>query len=98
MTWPDAEVEMNAALVAQLVESQHPDLISRSIQEVSSGFDNTIWRLGADLVVRLPRREPESVNASVPPFNAGLESLTLTSDLAPDNTDTGLAVRGSPTL
>ena len=47
---------MNAALVAQLVESQHPDLIS-PIREVSSGFDNTIWRLGSDLVVRLPRRE-----------------------------------------
>ena len=47
---------MNVALVAQLVQSQHPDLISGSINEVSSGFDNTIWRLGDDLVVRLPRR------------------------------------------
>jgi aminoglycoside phosphotransferase (APT) family kinase protein len=47
---------MDATLVARLVQSQHPDLMSTPIREVSSGFDNTIWRLGEDLVVRLPRR------------------------------------------
>lgn len=56
MTWPSAEIEMDATLVARLVHGQHPDLISSSIHEVSSGFDNTIWRLGDDLVVRIPRR------------------------------------------
>jgi aminoglycoside phosphotransferase (APT) family kinase protein len=57
VTWPRAEIEMDAALVARLVRSQHPDLISPLIVQVSSGFDNTIWRLGDDMVVRLPRRQ-----------------------------------------
>ena len=56
MTWPSAEIEVDAALVTRLVQSQHPDLISASIHEESSGFDNTMWRLGDDLVVRIPRR------------------------------------------
>ncbi len=47
---------MSAALVGELVRSQHPDLISGEIREIAPGFDNTIWRLGEELVVRLPRR------------------------------------------
>jgi aminoglycoside phosphotransferase (APT) family kinase protein len=48
---------MNAALVASLVASQHPEFSIESIQEMPAGFDNTIWRLGSELVVRLPRRQ-----------------------------------------
>jgi aminoglycoside phosphotransferase (APT) family kinase protein len=48
---------MNAALVEELVRRQHPDLLRGSLREMPPGFDNTIWRLGDDLVVRLPRRE-----------------------------------------
>jgi len=48
---------MSADLVDQLVQSQHPDLINSVIREMAPGFDNTIWRLGDDLVVRLPRRQ-----------------------------------------
>ena len=48
---------MSANLVEQLVQSQHPDLINTVIREMAPGFDNTIWRLGDDLVVRLPRRQ-----------------------------------------
>ena len=48
---------MNAALVEELIRQQHPDLLIGSLREMPSGFDNTIWRLGDDLVVRLPRRE-----------------------------------------
>ena len=48
---------MSATLVAALVRSQHPDLIDGDLREMSPGFDNTIWRLGEDLVVRLPRRQ-----------------------------------------
>jgi aminoglycoside phosphotransferase (APT) family kinase protein len=55
--WPNAEVEMNAALVEELVRRQHPDLLHGPLREMPPGFDNTIWRLGDDLVVRLPRRE-----------------------------------------
>jgi aminoglycoside phosphotransferase (APT) family kinase protein len=46
---------MNATIVEELVRHQHPDLIG-PLREIPSGFDNTIWRLGDDLVVRLPRR------------------------------------------
>ena len=48
---------MNAALVEELVRQQHPDLLSGPLREMPPGFDNTIWRLGDDLVVRLPRRQ-----------------------------------------
>jgi aminoglycoside phosphotransferase (APT) family kinase protein len=54
--WPSAEIEVNATLVEQLVREQHPDLINDVVTEMSSGFDNSIWRLGEDLVVRVPRR------------------------------------------
>jgi aminoglycoside phosphotransferase (APT) family kinase protein len=55
--WPTAEVEMSKQLVQELVRSQHPDLIHYEIREMSPGFDNTIWRLGEELLVRLPRRQ-----------------------------------------
>lgn len=57
MRWPDAEIEVNASLVEELVRRQHPDLGDGAVFEMSPGFDNTIWRLGGDLVVRLPRRQ-----------------------------------------
>lgn len=56
MKWPDAEVMVDGSLVENLVRLQHPDLIRGSIRLVSTGFDNSIWRLGDDLVVRIPRR------------------------------------------
>lgn len=56
MTWPDAEISIDAALVGLLVHSQHADLAREEICEVAAGFDNSIWWLGTDLVVRLPRR------------------------------------------
>jgi aminoglycoside phosphotransferase (APT) family kinase protein len=40
-----------------LLRAQHPDLIEGVVREVPPGFDNTIWRLGEELVVRLPRRQ-----------------------------------------
>ena len=48
---------MNAALVEELVRRQHPDLLIGPLREMPPGFDNTIWRVGNDLVVRLPRRQ-----------------------------------------
>jgi aminoglycoside phosphotransferase (APT) family kinase protein len=48
---------MSASLVEQLVLNQHPDLINTGIREMAPGFDNTMWRLGDNLVVRLPRRQ-----------------------------------------
>ena len=55
--WPSAEVDVSANLVRELVRRQHPDLASDDVREMTPGFDNTIWRLGTDLVVRLPRRQ-----------------------------------------
>ena len=57
MRWPDAEIEVSADLVKELVRDQHSDLVFGDVREMAPGFDNTIWRLGDDLVVRLPRRQ-----------------------------------------
>ena len=50
------EVEVDEALVRRLLASQLPHLASRPLTVVEPwGTDNAIWRLGDDLVVRLPR-------------------------------------------
>lgn len=52
----DDEVEVNEALVRRLLAAQMPHLIDRPISVLEPwGTDNGIWRLGDDLVVRLPR-------------------------------------------
>lgn len=52
----DEEVEVDAALVSRLLASQMPDLADRPLTVVEPwGTDHGIWRLGDDLVVRLPR-------------------------------------------
>jgi len=52
---PPAEVAIDATLVARLVAAQHPAL-SAPVRFLSSGWDNELYRLGDDLVVRMPRR------------------------------------------
>lgn len=54
---PPAEVEIDEDLVRSLLEAQHPDLADRPLARVGEGWDNAMYRLGDDLVVRLPRRE-----------------------------------------
>jgi aminoglycoside phosphotransferase (APT) family kinase protein len=50
------EVETDAALVRRLVAAQFPRWAGLPIAPVpSNGTDNALYRLGADLVVRLPR-------------------------------------------
>lgn len=39
-----------------LLRAQHPDLAQLPLQEVESGWDNAMFRLGEKLAVRLPRR------------------------------------------
>ena len=52
----DDEVDVSEALVRELVAAQMPDLVDRPLTMVEPwGTDNAIWRLGDDLVVRLPR-------------------------------------------
>jgi len=52
----DDEIEVDVALVRRLLTAQMPDLAARPLVNVEPwGTDNAIWRLGEDLVVRLPR-------------------------------------------
>ncbi|HVB19500.1 MAG TPA: aminoglycoside phosphotransferase family protein [Acidimicrobiales bacterium] len=56
MTWPLAEQVMTTSAVRRLLRAQYPSLADRPLRRVGEGFDNVQWRLGDDLVVRLPRR------------------------------------------
>jgi aminoglycoside phosphotransferase (APT) family kinase protein len=50
------EVDVDESLVRRLLASQMPDLADRPLRIVEPwGTDNGVWRLGDDLVVRLPR-------------------------------------------
>jgi aminoglycoside phosphotransferase (APT) family kinase protein len=52
----DDEVTIDEALVRRLVVEQFPEFADRSLASVQPwGTDNAIWRLGEDLVLRLPR-------------------------------------------
>ena len=53
---PPRDVEIDDALVRALLEDQHPDLAALPLRRVAFGWDNELFRLGDDLVVRLPRR------------------------------------------
>jgi aminoglycoside phosphotransferase (APT) family kinase protein len=53
---PAAEVEVTPALVRSLLTDQHPDLAELPLELVANGWDNVVYRLGAELSVRLPRR------------------------------------------
>jgi aminoglycoside phosphotransferase (APT) family kinase protein len=53
---PPAEVSIDSALVAALLEQQHPDLARLPLRAVDSGWDNAMYRLGERWAVRLPRR------------------------------------------
>jgi aminoglycoside phosphotransferase (APT) family kinase protein len=54
---PKPEFEIDVSLVSNLLAEQHPDLQHLTIYPVDSGWDNTIFRLGEQLCVRLPRRQ-----------------------------------------
>ncbi len=56
MSTPAADIHVDDALVARLVETQHPD-VAGPVRLIANGWDNAIYRLGDDLGVRLPRRE-----------------------------------------
>ena len=53
---PAAEVEITAELVRRLLRAQQPDLAGLPVEPLANGWDNTLFRLGDELVVRLPRR------------------------------------------
>jgi aminoglycoside phosphotransferase (APT) family kinase protein len=47
---------VDAALVRRLLRAQHPDLAGLPLRRIGAGWDNVVFRLGHDLVVRVPRR------------------------------------------
>ena len=53
---PPAEIILDAAGVRRLLTLQHPDLADLALAPVGEGWDNTMFRLGESLAVRLPRR------------------------------------------
>ena len=54
---PAADVEVTTELVRRLLAGQHQDLAGRPVEFLANGWDNAMFRLGDDLLVRLPRRE-----------------------------------------
>lgn len=54
---PAAEVRIDTALVAALIREQFPQYAGRRLRHFASGWDNVMVQLGADLLVRLPRRK-----------------------------------------
>ena len=55
---PAADVDVTVELVRRLLAGQHADLAGQPVQFLANGWDNAMFRLGDDLLVRLPRREP----------------------------------------
>jgi aminoglycoside phosphotransferase (APT) family kinase protein len=53
---PPAEIDVDEPLVRSLLAAQHPDLSDLPLEYLKAGWDNTLWRLGDKLLVRLPRR------------------------------------------
>lgn len=53
---PPAEIDLSAALVRELLVLQQPDLADLPLKLLANGWDNVLFRLGDELVVRLPRR------------------------------------------
>ncbi len=56
MNMPPAEVHIDSALVRALLQEQRPDLADLPLVELTNGWDNVVYRLGADFTVRFPRR------------------------------------------
>ncbi|WP_236654318.1 aminoglycoside phosphotransferase family protein [Streptacidiphilus anmyonensis] len=53
---PAAEVDVSVGLVRRLLDEQHPDLAGLGVEVLANGWDNLVCRLGAEFLVRLPRR------------------------------------------
>src|SRR5580765_3375391 len=56
MLSPAAEVVIDEFLVRALLVDQHPDLADLPLSKLNEGWDNSLWHVGDDLLVRLPRR------------------------------------------
>lgn len=54
---PDAEVVIDEPLIRHLLETQSPERAGLPLTFVAEGWDNALYRLGEQEVVRLPRRQ-----------------------------------------
>lgn len=59
---PVGETKFEQDLVRALLRDQHPDLADLELRDVIGGWGNQMWRLGAELAVRLPRTEHAPVS------------------------------------
>jgi aminoglycoside phosphotransferase (APT) family kinase protein len=54
---PAAEVDVSSELVRELVDTQFPEYAQLPLELIGNGWDNSMYRLGDNLSVRLPRRK-----------------------------------------
>ena len=54
---PPADLHIDESFVRTLLREHAPMLADRPLAHLTAGWDNEMWRLGDDLLVRLPRRE-----------------------------------------
>lgn len=90
----DAELDLSAALVRDLVRQQHPRLLAEPITRVAShGTVNAMFRLGDDLVCRLPLVVLDE-GAAIEAVDAEIEAARIFS--AVDVATPEFVVRGEP--
>lgn len=53
---PEAELQLTPELATRLLADQHPDLAGLPLSALSRGWDNTMFRVGGELTIRLPHR------------------------------------------
>ncbi len=75
---PSAEIDINLSLVRSLMDSQFPKFKDLEISFLDSGWDNENYRLGADHIIRLPRR-----SAAIPLLENEINWLPRLKDLLP---------------
>jgi aminoglycoside phosphotransferase (APT) family kinase protein len=54
---PAADVDVTPDLVRRLLAGQQPDLAGLPVEFMANGWDNAMFRVGDELLARLPRRE-----------------------------------------
>ena len=56
MAAPSADIDVDEALVADLLRAHVPDLATLPVRLVANGWDNAVVRIGDEWMARLPRR------------------------------------------
>lgn len=56
MVWPEADYGLSERDLRRVLSEQFPQYRHATLTRLNEGFDNVLWRLGDDLIIRLPRR------------------------------------------